>query len=134
MSELNPPAKHSNQYSARDLSPNSLRIKSRSPRSRSPNDQPVPSAKPLVGTAHHASAASAGPYLNTQSFENVSRMVPLFILYELILILTIFTFFCADFENGSADLDVDFASNFPTEFYGARFCSFPEDPKELSIF
>ena len=128
MSETNPPAKHSNQYSARDQSPNSLRIKSRSPRSRSPNDQPVPSAKPLAGgTTHHASAASAGPYLNTQSFENVS--------HDFIRTNSDDSFeFLVDFENGSADLDVNFASDFPTELDGARFCSFPEDQEELSIF
>ena len=142
MSEMNPPAIVTSQYSARDLSPNSLRIKSksRSPhdRSRSPHEQPVPAIKPS-GTSHHASATSSGPYLNTQSFENVSVIgarsfidISLLTKNELILIIA-FMFFIIDPKDGSADLDIDFAGDFPTKLDCARLGPFPKDPQKLSI-
>ena len=90
-------------------------------------------------TAHHASAASAGPYLNTQSFENVSRLMHLLFLYELILIMndsfiTSCASMLADLKNSGTDPDADSVGNFRADLYITRFRSLPEDPKKLSIF
>ena len=140
MSEMNPPAIVTSQYSARDLSPNSLRIKSksRSPhdRSRSPHEQPLPSTIKPSGTSHHASATSSGPYLNTQSFENVSNLVGIkigILTNNEPFLINASVFTIIDPQDSCADLDTDFASNLSTKLDCARCCPFPKDPQKLSI-
>ena len=97
-SEMKPPSMHShvsymqtpNAPVSRDLSPNSIRVKDRS---KSPTTDKNSMVASMVNP-------KTGPFLNTQSFENVSSNMK----SDDVCLLPI------DFENGRIDLDPDLAN------------------------